>query len=502
MKPTNVSPADRRGNPGPVDHAAAAHAYDDAKKREIKSIRITTAKVVQWVSFALLIVCLATAIYFVGFLSGGTMAVRRDNMPLNYLFRLTGVISVVYDSNLEVGPFGFNWNPPITPVDSEGPVTRYDPTRSYPGVNLLLSSSTSASLVSMDGTELHRWSRDFDDVWPHPDHVAGYESGITIYWRRAHLFPNGDILVIYESPKLTPYGLGLAKLDKDSNVLWKVSANIHHDISVAPDGRIFALFQEISNKQYIDRVGFKTPYLSEGVMIIDKDGNVMKKVHILDALFHSDYFPLFETMFLDSLQGDFTHMNTVQFIDDSLAEKFPFAKAGQVLVSMREMNTIAILDLDEERVVWSMTGLFQRQHEAQLLNNGHILVFDNFGNTDPEEGATRILEFDPVTQKIAWSYEGRPDDPLESLFLGSQERLPNGNTLIVEALNGRALEVTPDKDVVWQYRLNETQTYDGVEYIHALTDMVRYESRDLDFLPARMRSGGNSPAGSAVTTGD
>ena len=34
---------------------------------------------------------------------------------------------------------------------------------------------------------------------------------------------------------------------------------------------------------------------------------------------------------------------------------------------------------------------------------------------------------------------------------GAVQRLPNGNTLIVESNNGRAIEVTPGEEVVWEY---------------------------------------------------
>jgi hypothetical protein len=34
---------------------------------------------------------------------------------------------------------------------------------------------------------------------------------------------------------------------------------------------------------------------------------------------------------------------------------------------------------------------------------------------------------------------------------GTGQRLPNGNTLITESDNGRAFEVTKDKEIVWEY---------------------------------------------------
>src|SRR5260370_508482 len=53
-----------------------------------------------------------------------------------------------------------------------------------------------------------------------------------------------------------------------------------------------------------------------------------------------------------------------------------------------------------------------RQHDPDILPNGHILVYDNLGGMvdgDRPEGRSRILEIDPMTQKIVWKYEGGPE---------------------------------------------------------------------------------------------
>ena len=38
-----------------------------------------------------------------------------------------------------------------------------------------------------------------------------------------------------------------------------------------------------------------------------------------------------------------------------------------------------------------------------------------------------------------------------SAFISSARRLPNGNTLIDEGMNGRFFQVTPQGDIVWEY---------------------------------------------------
>jgi hypothetical protein len=62
-----------------------------------------------------------------------------------------------------------------------------------------------------------------------------------------------------------------------------------------------------------------------------------------------------------------------------------------------------------------------------------------------------VIEFNPATEEIVWSYGGTADQPLDSAIRSSQERLPNGNTLITESNAGRIVEVTPDGRIAWDY---------------------------------------------------
>ena len=44
------------------------------------------------------------------------------------------------------------------------------------------------------------------------------------------------------------------------------------------------------------------------------------------------------------------------------------------------------------------------------------------------------------------------DTAFYSQLISSAQRLPNGNTLITEGCFSRLFEVTPDKEIVWEYR--------------------------------------------------
>ena len=66
--------------------------------------------------------------------------------------------------------------------------------------------------------------------------------------------------------------------------------------------------------------------------------------------------------------------------------------------------------------------------------------------------APRVIEIDPVKMEIVWSYPlGRGMYQFFSTNISGAQRLPNGNTLITEGMNGRLFEVTPDLEIVWEY---------------------------------------------------
>lgn len=75
---------------------------------------------------------------------------------------------------------------------------------------------------------------------------------------------------------------------------------------------------------------------------------------------------------------------------------------------------------------------------------------------------SRVLEIDPVTLKVVWSYIGSDSEvgmmaminntTFYSQLISAAQRLPNGNTLITEGCFCRLFEVTPEKEIVWEYR--------------------------------------------------
>jgi hypothetical protein len=388
------------------------------------------------------------AIAFLAFVAGG-VATFVKWPPVEVFMQRTAMVALyLYKSNVDEEVLDPFWHEAHLPgPDSTNSVIRHD-AEAWQGLNLFVHTGVQgATLVDMDGQVVHEWRLRFGEAWDTAPQVKSYAEedraywADKIYWRRVHLYPNGDLLVIFESPYRTPYGFGLAKLDKYSNVLWKLSENAHHDTAIGPDGEIYVLTQTINERGYRGLAGINPPFIEDMLTILSANGEKRKAISIVSAFLESEYAPMLEALNQDLL-GDVMHTNVVQYVDRATAALFPFAEEGQLLISMREMNTIALLDPKAERIVWADTGMWRRQHEPQLLDNGRILLFDNQGHRG-RGGVTRVIEYDPLTGAIAWSYAGTDEEPLISRVYGSQQRLANGNTLIVESNNGRA--VGPDR---------------------------------------------------------
>ncbi|MFC3282180.1 arylsulfotransferase family protein [Litchfieldella rifensis] len=333
---------------------------------------------------------------------------------------------------------------------SDEGVTIHESNQTRDGLTLYTSGDASAAyLIDMDGDVVHEWRRPFSEIWqegvgsiekPRPDEF--------VHMRNARAFPNGDLVALYEGNGDTPYGYGVVKLDRDSNVIWSYPGRAHHQLDIAPDGKIYVLTHEVVDDE-VDVLG-KQPRLEDFLVVLSPDGEELQKTRLVTTLGESQYRRLLESVPGLSL-WDPLHTNTVEYIDREKARNFPFAEEGQVLLSFRALHVIAVFDPGTEEFTWVTRGPWDAQHDPDILPNGHILLFDNRGNHDEAEGESRIIEFNPQTMEIVWQYRGTPEQPFASRIRGDQQRLANGNTLITESDGGRLLEVTPEGEIAWEF---------------------------------------------------
>ncbi len=345
-----------------------------------------------------------------------------------------------------------------TPGTGEIGVTIHDRERVAAGWNLWTSGhGPEAFLMDMEGEIHHTWRLAFAEAFP--GRQVDTERPGTQYWRRVQLLPDGSLLAIFE-------GHGLVKVDRDSRRIWAWEGRAHHDLHVRADGTIVTLSRV---PHVLPRIHPKRPVLEDFVSTLSAEGVELHRFSVLEAIEESPHRALWQAH--KKAAGDLFHTNAIEVLDGRLADQVPAFAQGNILVSFRAFHAIAVLDPHTERAIWAATGSFRRQHDPRVLTNGHLLLFDNLGR--PRHSA--VLEYDPATMALQWSWGLQPGQELFTKFCGAASRLTNGNTLISESDNGRVIEVTREGDIVWEFH-NPHRAGPDQSYVAIIPELSRVDA--------------------------
>ncbi len=195
------------------------------------------------------------------------------------------------------------------------------------------------------------------------------------------------------------------------------------------------------------------------IVVRDGRGKELRRLAISDAMRNADWLSLRRVFWARAIERGYGlsakgfydpfHTNSLWLLSSSEAARLgdPF-RAGDALVSMAMLDTIAILDMEKGVARWWQQGPFGMQHQPRPTPEGKIILFNNFLTA---EGSS-LLTLDPRTRRVIREYTGPRAEPLHSKRSGRVQVLANGNTLVVETDGGRALEVTGDGEVVWEFR--------------------------------------------------
>lgn len=135
---------------------------------------------------------------------------------------------------------------------------------------------------------------------------------------------------------------------------------------------------------------------------------------------------------------DWTHLNDVERLPD-----------GRYMISLRNQDRVVFVDPETGiQPEWTLGGedeydILHEQHNPDYISESRggpaVVVADSHNN--------RIVEYQRIDG--AWEQTWEWTDE-EMAWSRDADRLPNGNTLIVDSNGGRVLEVNRSGDVVWQ----------------------------------------------------
>ncbi|WP_077296800.1 NHL repeat-containing protein [Virgibacillus pantothenticus] len=97
----------------------------------------------------------------------------------------------------------------------------------------------------------------------------------------------------------------------------------------------------------------------------------------------------------------------------------------------------------EGKIIWKQPDIL---HEGQFLNFSYVKMISENTFLGIEEKINKVIEFNN-TGKVIWAYALNSDSsPI------SADRHLNGNTVIIDFNRQRVIEVSPSKEIVWEFR--------------------------------------------------
>jgi hypothetical protein len=375
--------------------------------------------------------------------------------------------------------------------------TIYDPEKSWNGYTVLSPLGTQAVIViDMNGNVVKRWD-DYNDSAGGPARI--FPDGVVMA-ASGNRPPHQESLELiqrdFEGHVIWRFDHGEQITTSDGKTIW--SARQHHDWQREdyPAGYYSPAFKpstEGSNTLILTHTNRTRPNVAGAELEDDRLIEVSPKGDIVwewVASGHIDElgFSTDARNVIKSAPGvnqarasfDWLHINSATYVGpnhwfDEGDKRFA---PNNVIISSRQASFFAIVARDGS-IVWRMGPDFTASKELRAIRQiigqhhvhiipkglpgaGNLLVFDNggasgygFANPNAPDGNgsfaranSRVLEINPVTFELVWSYAG---PRFYSSNISSAQRLANGNTLITEGASGRLFEVTKEGKIVWEY---------------------------------------------------
>ena len=318
----------------------------------------------------------------------------------------------------------------ITEIRRKCGTTDVDLDRSAGGFTLYAGQTFDGrvDLINLYGDIVHAWAlpiRPGRDAVILPNGNLGYNGS---HEKSAELYPAWDIW----------QGGHFMEVDSQGGILWEhEDIYHHHDAQWLENGN---LLYAVAEEAFVSPIG---PVISDRIKEVNRKGEVVwewcvwKHIHPhiykTHECFNTDHWPMVNGVYQDG------------FI---------------VYLSLRTTSGIIGINKQTKDIICELKYPYvAQQHCPVITKDGHILCFDN-GNIRPNSiHHSRIVEYDLRTKELVWSYVDPMPASFFSPYMGSVQRLWNGNTLICESAFGRLFEVTSEGETVWEYIIPEFQKY-------------------------------------------
>lgn len=229
--------------------------------------------------------------------------------------------------------------------------------------------------------------------------------------------------------------LYLFRIDSVGRVMWSNADSAHHSIELGNANDIWvASSAKSSTNLTVDK---NVVFSDDAICNIDiATGKTMYKKSVGDILIENGYAYL---LALGTMEPDPIHLNDVQ----PALYSSPFWEKGDLLISMRNRNTVFLYRPGTNKIIWLKTGPWANQHDVNFIGNNKILVFGN----DVVRKKNEMFLLNGMNNAYVFDFEtGIVSTPYTSLFKNEEIKtktegrcniLDNNDIFVDETDNGR-----------------------------------------------------------------
>jgi len=281
-------------------------------------------------------------------------------------------------------------------------------------------------LIDIYGNVEHEWQmpvRPGRDAVILPNSNLGYNGSNE---RSAHLYPAWDIW----------HGGHFMEATPDGDIVWEhEDIYHHHDAQWLDNGNLlYTVAAEVPIKQWEGQSDIVREVNRKGEVVWEWRAweHLTKEEYPIHECFNDDHWPMINGVY---------QYNDIVYLS---------LRTSSGIIGIDKKTGFRFFEVKYPEVA--------QQHCPVITENG-LLCFDN-GNIRPGSiHHSRIVEFNLNTKELVWSYVDDMPPAFFSPYMGSVERLWNGNTFICESAFGRLFEVTPEGETVWEYVIPDFAEY-------------------------------------------
>jgi len=236
----------------------------------------------------------------------------------------------------------------------------------------------------------------------------------------------------------------LVELDAQNNLVWSYVSDSDmqwpHDVERLPNG----------NTLVANAMGSAEGNGSDGRVIeVNHEGQIVWDWNPRKWIKYPNWtqWEIYQGTPENGQEARWTHIND--------ADRLP---NGNTMINLRHLNMTLIVDPTgmpvwlfgpehawinaSGKIDWDWGGSVPYyQHDPVMLRNGNLIVSDS--------GNMRAFEINSTTKGIVWEYNVT-EHKFPASKVQDSDRLPNGNTLLLDSVNSWVWEVAPNGSTIWE----------------------------------------------------